>query len=79
MQAVESVLIFQFVLIYPKSTKLGISNVKLNTDHLTKSRSYILDLPKNYLKNLNKKFIYLNVGDLAIFDFLLLHAQAPLL
>ncbi len=64
------------VIVYPKSHKLGISNVKISNRGATKSRSYILDLPKNYEKNTKKKYIFINVGDLVIFDFLLLHKSS---
>ena len=64
------------VLIYPKSNKLGISKVKIYKKQATKSRSYILDLPKNYETKTKNKSVFVNVGDLVIFDFLLLHKSS---
>ncbi len=64
------------VLVYPKSNKLGISKVKIHKKQATKSRSYILDLPKNYETKTKNKSIFVNVGDLVIFDFLLLHKSS---
>tara|TARA_B100001093_G_C26802155_1_gene1003902 strand:+ start:1161 stop:1979 length:819 start_codon:yes stop_codon:yes gene_type:complete len=61
------------VIIYEGSHKLGLLSAKLKKNKFSKSRSYILDISKKNLKKFAKKKLLINEGDLAVFNFLLLH------
>ncbi len=61
------------VIIYEGSHKMGLLNTKIKKNKFSKSRSYILDISKKNLKKFKKKKLLIKEGDLAVFDFLLLH------
>lgn len=61
------------VVIYEGSHKLGLLNAKISQSKISKSRSYILDISKSDLKKFKKVKLLIKEGDLAVFDFLLLH------
>jgi ectoine hydroxylase-related dioxygenase (phytanoyl-CoA dioxygenase family) len=61
------------VIIYEGSHKLGLLNTKISKSKFSKSRSYILDISNSNLKKFKKVKLLIKEGDLAVFDFLLLH------
>lgn len=61
------------VIIYEGSHKLGLLSAKISKNKISKSRSYILNISKSHLKKFKKVKLLIKEGDLAVFDFLLLH------
>ena len=64
------------VVIYEGSHKLGLLNAKISKSKFGKSRSYVLDISRANLKKFKKKKLLIKEGDLAVFDFLLLHQSS---
>jgi len=64
------------VIIYEGSHKLGILKTKIETNSFNKSRSYNLSISKRNLSNFKKKELLIKAGDLAVFNFLLLHKSS---
>jgi ectoine hydroxylase-related dioxygenase (phytanoyl-CoA dioxygenase family) len=63
------------VVVYQGSHKEGIRKVFISKSY-NKSTSYIINLKKDELSLYNKINLYLDQGDLAIFDFRLLHESS---
>ena len=64
------------VIVYKKSHKLGLLNVKISKNSYNKSRSYMLDISKKKLKQFKEVKLKLDERDLAVFDFFLLHKSS---
>jgi ectoine hydroxylase-related dioxygenase (phytanoyl-CoA dioxygenase family) len=63
------------VVVYSESHKDGIRKIHIKKSY-DKSTSYIISLKKDELSCYNKVKLYLEPGDLAIFDFRLLHESS---